>query len=591
MKYVLLILAFVVSTGTSFSQNTLGQIRNLVSDKEYDKAGALIPQAIGEEKKNAKAFELFGDIYYELEKLDSANMMYQRSYELDKENKFVMRKYAKVLAETKQIEEALKMIDKAIKEDKKDVYNYIQKGLIYVQVDSFQLARSVLSVATDMDKSIPDAFIALGDLYYAWKVYDPAITNYEQALALDEKLIDARIKLATSYYWRANSETDSKLRDEYFNRSLVQWNRVGKDDPKNAKAFYQQGRIFYLASRWGNSAQAFIKYVDLRPDGHLGRWYLAQCLVKIDSCNQAIPHLEIVMNNIDSVKYKACMELARCNSKLKIYEPSIKYFEQCKNNNIPFENNDYFLYANSLFQNKDTLKAIDVFKNYFELEKSKTDYMAWFAVQLFKRKSYDDAIIYYQKVIDNLKAGNGAGNGNNGQNGDNGGDENGGTANEQLAKMYYYIGLSHQNMTRPKEASDAYQLCIGADSSYVRAYVNLADSYANLKMMPESIEWFNKAIEKGLLDTAKNMSSVRNSFQKLAGIYMGDKKFNELKELAERWTKADAGSSNAWFVLGYTYHNKQDKDNACRCYKKAIALDKNNTNARKQLAVLDCNGE
>ncbi len=587
MKISIKIIVFLFCTGIAFSQNTYDQIKRLVADKEYEKAVLLIPQAIPENKKNTAAFELFGDIYHEMDKIDSALIMYQKSYELDKDNELIMRKYAKTLAENKNIGDALKMIDLAIKEDKNDVYNYIQKGLIYVQVDSFQQARTFLTKAREMDKTIPDAFVALGDLYYAWKIYDPAISHYEEALALKETLIEARIKLATSYYWKANSEMDSKLRDEYFNRSLKEWNRVGKEDPKNARAFFQQGKIFYLASRWGSSAQAFYKYVELRPDGHLGRWYLAQCLVKIDSCDAAVPHLEIVMNNIDTVKTKAKIELARCNSKTKKYEQSVKLFDELVAENNQLEANDLFLYANSVWQAKDTVKAIELFKSYFEIESTNTAYLGWFATQLFKRKSYDDAIVFFQKYIDNLKeVKNVNGNGGNTDPDEDG--QNGTDVYKQKAKMYYYIGLSHQNMARQKESMEAFKNCIALDSNNLRAYVNLADSYAAQEMMTESVATFQQAINNGIADTTGNMPVIRLAFQKLAGVYFKDKKYDDLRNLGEKWIKLEDKSSMAWFYVGLSFHGKGDKENACRNYKKSLSLDRDNQSAKKAIANLRC---
>lgn len=591
MKLSIRILVFVFCVGITYSQGSFEQIKRLVSDKEYEKAIVLIPQAIPDNKKNPAAFELFGDIYYEMEKIDSALIMYRKSYELEKDNKLIMRKYAKTLAENKNTDEAIKIIDLAIKEDKDDVYNYIQKGLIYVQVDSFQIARTILTKAREMDKKIPDALLALGDLYYVRKIYPLAMNHYEEALAINEMLIEARIKLANSYYWAANSETDSKLRDEYFNRSLKEWNRVSKDDPKNARAFFQQGKIFYLASRWGNSAQAFYKYVDLRPEGHLGRWYLAQCLVKIDSCEAAIPQLEIVMNNIDTVKSKARLELARCYGKTKKFETAVKVFDEITTANEILEPTDLFLYANSVWQAKDTVKAITLFKGYFEKESGNTKYLGWFATQLFKRKSYDDAIIYFRKVIDNLKNEKTANGNNGGSQASNGnGEEDGdsGDNTKQMAKMYYYIGLSHQSMKRDTAAAEAFAASIEVDPTYLKAYVNLADSYAAMNLMNESIGYFLKAIDMGSLDTAQNMPTVRLAFQKLSGIYFKDKKYDDLRNLSEKWAKLEEKSSMAWFYLGLSYHGKGDKENACRNYKKSLSLDKDNQSAKKAISNLKC---
>lgn len=39
---------------------------------------------------------------------------------------------------------------------------------------------------------------------------------------------------------------DQTLSQEYFRRSLNEWNYITKVDPKNATAFYEQGKYFFL---------------------------------------------------------------------------------------------------------------------------------------------------------------------------------------------------------------------------------------------------------------------------------------------------------------------------------------------------------
>ncbi|MBI5325592.1 MAG: tetratricopeptide repeat protein [Ignavibacteriae bacterium] len=312
MKNVLKLLVVLISIINMYGQSSYEKIRDYVYSGDYMNAAALIQPAIKENPKNESLMIICGDIYLELDKPDSALIMYLKADDIKGDEPSTMRKIAHTLSILGRHDEAVKEMKDAIKETPNDVQNYLEIGRVYIKADSLKLAEFNIAKAREINKSMPDAYVALGDLYFAQKVYELAKNNYEEALSLNADLIEARIKLATAYYWLGMREFDKDLANEFFERSLKEWNTITKKDPKNAKAYFEQGKILYFSQQYENAAKSLYEYVTLRPTGSLGRWYLAQSLYELRYCDSASIQLKICANEIDSIKSKALRLAARC---------------------------------------------------------------------------------------------------------------------------------------------------------------------------------------------------------------------------------------------------------------------------------------
>ncbi|MEZ0315606.1 MAG: trypsin-like peptidase domain-containing protein [Methylophilaceae bacterium] len=60
----------------------------------------------------------------------------------------------------------------------------------------------------------------------------------------------------------------------------------------------------------------------------------------------------------------------------------------------------------------------------------------------------------------------------------------------------------------------------------------------------------------------------------------------KLAEVAERWTKAEPGSTEAWYELGHARENMGIKTEAEQAYRQSVALDAHNTDALFRIGVL-----
>lgn len=563
MKKILLLLTIVtMNMNIVFSQSAIENVRSLSESKDYVQAKAYIPQAISENRKDFDFMVLAGDIYFELDNLDSALIMYKKADDINSDETKVMRKIAVTLSGLGKYKEAIEEVMDAIDEDDEDVYNYLALGKVYLKADSMKQAELYITKAREMDKDIPDAYIALGDLYFAQKIYELAKTNYEDALSIDENNVEARTKLAISYYWLANREYDNDLANELFKKSLKEWNTITKQDPKNAKAFYEQGKILFFSGIWDKAAKSLYKYVQLRPSGKLGRWYLAQSLYELTQCDSAEPHLIKAAEMIDSVKTKALLLLARCYFDAQKYDKSINTFEKLKELDT-LDSKDLERLGAAEFSVGDTLKAIETYRTVIDKNPSKCKLAYKTGVMYYFIKQYDQAIDVFKQRLKNCD-------------------------DELNAKCNFFVGISYFLNTKPDSSLDYFKKSFELDTNDYKSLVYLADAYASMKKLDSAAYYFNYVLGLAKSDTLKNKRILVSSFGKLAGMYLREKKFKKMKSVCKNWVEILPENANGYFYLGVSYQATQDLENACRNYKKALKINPKLKFAKEYFKKLNC---
>lgn len=562
MKKVLILFVLCIFAISNLqSQSAMDNVNKYYKDKDFNKASAFISQAVSENRKDFDFMILAGDIFFELEKNDSALIMYLKADEISGDKTFVLRKIANTYSKLKNVKNALEYAHDAIKEDNKDEKNYLCLGHIYLEADSIKQAELFITKAREINKKSPDAFIALGDLYFAQRVYELAKNNYEEALSLDENNIEARTQLAISYYWLANREYDEDLANELFKKSLKEWNTITKQDTMNARAFYEQGKILFWSKRYADAAPSLYRYVQLRPSGSLGRWFLAQSLYEMALCDSAEPHLKICANEIDTVTQKAKLMLARCYFDAKKYQNAISAYEMIIND-LTLEVEDMKRYAGANFLSGDTLKALSVYEKIIAKDSVECKLTFQTAVMFFQLKRYDDAIRVFSA---NYKG-----------------------CNENLSKNYFYIGNSYLNKNVPDSAIAPFKKSYEIDSSNIRALIYVADAFAKINKNDSAIYYFDVVIAKAEVDTVKYKQELSISYQKLCGIYLNEKKAVPLKKVSQQWVTYYPENPTAYLYLGASFQLAADTENACKNYRMVLKFDKENKFAKDMLGKLSC---
>jgi tetratricopeptide (TPR) repeat protein len=565
MKRIFIIPIIMVLFGSlAYSQSAADKVRDLVKSKDWMEASAFIPSAVKDNPKDSKLITLCGDVYFEIEKLDSALIMYYKADNIEGDNIELIRKIAKTYSYLGRTDDAILTINRAIKKDKNNVYCLLDLGNIYLRADSISEATLIITRAREMNKSIPDAYVALGNLYFAQKVFELAKTNYEEALNIDPNLTEARIQLATAYYWLGMKESDKELSNQYLSRSLKEWSNVTQKDPKNAKAFYEQGKLYYFSKSYIEAAQSFYQYIILRPSGSLGRWYLAQSLYEIGQCDSAAQHLRIVAKEIDTVKEKSLTLLARCYYERSDYKNAVSVFNELIANKVSLDVKDLERFGSSYLKTGDTTNALNIYKQVIALDPTNCKLTFSLGQVMQSRKSFDDANYFFSLYIKNCQ-------------------------NEYTGRAYFYIGA---NMLTDKKIDTALiylNKSAELDTAFILTQLYLGDAYAAAGNPDTSKIIFKKLIASKSGDTTETgRSYVTNAYSKLCGLIFEEKNYKELQKVGEQWVTYDPKSSYSYMYLAIAYQVQGETEAACKNYKKSLANDPKNKTAKDMLKKLNC---
>lgn len=574
-RTIIIILLAFFTLNVAWSQNKADQIRKLLNENKLEEAAELIPAAAKENFRDAKFLALCGDIYFELEKYEDALDMYRRSDERESGNAEVIRKIGRTMSYLGRHNEAIQFLNRALRRNDKDYYMVLELANAYLRADSLNQAELLITRARGMDRSKPDAYVALGDLYFAQKVYELARQNYEEALSLDNKLLDARTKLAISYYWLANKELDDDLANELFARSLREWNTITQQDPNNARAWFEQGKILFFSNRHEPAVQSFYKYINLRPSGYLGRWYLSQSLYLLGLCDSAAPQLEIVAENIDSVRSKARVMLAECYFSNKNYKKANDLYTEIKASEKLDAINMKRL-AVAKLNIGDTTGFIKTYIEGIDLypEDNCKD-MVSLGKNLVKLMDYASAIYVFTKKLETEVC-----------------------RDETDLEVKYWLGVSYflnekdtlNKNGRLQQAKKLLEEAVAGNPKNYNAIVYLADVNAALGDLKTAEQLFLKVMEEARPDTSmpEVKTALNQAFAKYCGLKLEARKFPDLLKAATDWSKLFPDSPIPFLYIAISYQGQNDRENACRFYRRVLQIDPKNTTAKKYISDLGC---
>jgi len=564
MKKTVVFLLGLFFMAVTLHAQSWDNLRSYAKQKDFVGAEKFIDDAIKERPKDKEVYLLAGQVYFEIDKLDKTLEMFQKAYDIDDDDPKVISRLGLAYAKLNKFEEALELLKKANTKNPDNLYIQLALGETYIAQNDLDQAALWITKARENNKNEPLPYIALGDLYYAQKVYELAKNNYEEAIKLDEDYTEGRIKLAIAYYWMANREYDRDLSNELFNRSLKEWNVITQKEPKYSRAWWEQGRILFFGKRFDQAAGSFVKYLELRPDHSLARWYLAQSYVELGLCDSAAPHLRQVSAEIDSIKNSAGLLLAQCLFQQNLFKESLAEYEAVKNSGtVKLEIQDIERMAAAALKAGDTTKTINYYKEVIQLDPTKCNTMYQLANLTIYMKDYDNAIFFLDTRNNNCQ-------------------------DSMMSKVYYLLGTCWFSKNLPDTAEVILQKAIELDASNIQAKIYLADVMASTGKKDEALAVFIASLQTALQDTATYQREIVQGYGKLSNLLLDMKKFNELNKLTKEWLAYDSQSTYAWLYHGISWQGLGDKPNACRAYKKGLALSPDNGFLKKQVKQLEC---
>ena len=545
------------------AQNNFQQAQQLFAAKEYPAALPLAQAAAKQNPRDIPSLLLVGDIFDALDQADSALVYFQKAQEVDYWKPEVMRKVALGLSGAGRHAEALKKAEELTKTHPKDAESFLTLSAVLVggnetpnfPANALTQADAAIIKAQSINKELPAVYVARGDIYFAQRVFELAKDNYEEALKRDTSLLDSRSKLAESYFRLANVQgTTAEENIKFVNLSLQEWAKITRADTNNAKAFYNKGRIQFLARKYAEAVPTLQRYLVLRPENNQVRWYLAQSAFtlleteKVEYDTALVQHLEVVRKSIDSVADRANLMIAKTLLYKRDFKAAEEKFAEIKANK-GLEPSDIELFARAAINAGDTAIAVREYKDFFEKNPKSCRLMLSIGQALYTWRQYDDAIAIFRKRLDTASC----------------------PSDSNDARVYYFIGAAYYSKNRLDSALPALQASVKLDPTALYARNQLASTYLESKppKLREAKEELLKVLEAGKAEPKSKRDAV-SAVGTLCRIANSAKNFNDLKNYSQEWTSLDAENPYGWFYAAIAAQGLQDTPGACKYYQETI---------------------
>lgn len=560
-------LAILVTVPSLAQGNAREQAQAAVKAGDFTTAARLYEDAIKAAPKDKGVLVEAGDVNMVLERYTVARDLYRRSLDISSSDENVQRKYGIALSASGEHSRAIEVLAE-LNRDEESLENSLALGNAYLAAGKDSLARAEVTFQSAQRKypSSAEVAVALGDLYFARQIYPLAQQKYEDALKLDPSIIEPRVRLARSYRELAKIAGSSSLEEanEYYNKALLEFNRVTSLDSTNARAWYEQGEIFMLAQQYEKAATSFQVYTKLRPEDPRGDIMLARSAFDGNFFPQAVQPLERVLGRTDEVSqafadsarvmigksYYAAKDYVKAREAYGLARPVALNQEATK------------LYVSSiLLSGGDTAKAVDMYKKIVDANPTDCDLSGGLGSLLYGMKRYDDVIQVFSNRIANCPA-------------------------QSPSSAYLFIGLSHFAKNRIDSALVALNRAVETDTSSVQAHFWLMNAYAKK-------DDFAKAGEVGRLMASRGMDKTNPKEVSTGFFFAGTDRFKAKDykgAIAEydRALKMNPENVQAYLYTAFSYQYQSDKDNACKYYNQALKYDPKNADVRKNMKTIGC---
>lgn len=549
------------------AQSPFERAKAFVNEKDFAAARDLIRQAVEKAPSDAQVLAVATQVYLELDIHDTALVYGARLYDEDKSVPAYARLYAMALMEMGKNLEAAEVLRKSIrKNDELASSNLLVDALI--AVDSVQAAELVATTAKNKHENDAMAYVTLGNLYFKYgkqPVYDLARQNYQTAVRLDSTLLDAHIKLAQCYWKLANRESDQDLANELFKRCLLEWGTVSRLDPKNAQSFFEQGKIYYLSARYADATKTLVKYRELRPVGTgnpLASWYLGNSYYEQRQCDSAQRHLEDAAAQIDSVRSKASLQMARCNFFAKNFKRSAELYKSIAGSNS-MEPLDLWYYGAALVVSGDTATAITVMNDAAAKDPKQCSFMFRYGLLLMGKGKTKASTEIFRLRLANCKDSNDA-------------------------RIHAFIGNNFFADSLVDSALAEYQLALQIAPNNGYFMTRVAETYTIKGDDVKARELYLQAIAIGQAPTATadDKRTATAAMMKLNAQDLKAKKWADIKERCQKGLELDPKSVGLTLYLAISHQGMGEMDAAKKTYKKVLELDPTNTTAKENLKAI-----
>jgi predicted Zn-dependent protease len=392
-KWLMLMIFIPLSGGFVTAQNTEKGFLLLKMGK-INEAKNEFNLAITANKLNDIAMFGLGEVYFNLQKYDSAIMNFQSGTIANPNNAFNFIGLGKSLLAQKNTAKAELKFNIARKLGKKDanVYATIARAYIDGPNDYHDLASREIENAKKYNSKCSNIYLTEGLAFLKKNDVGNATTKFEQSIFFDSLNVEPYLQLADVY-----AATAVKQPAIDFLNNLI------KKVPDCYIAYYKLGDIYYSMNTMNGYNEAKKNYDIYASKTNCSNEELekyAYTLFFVKDYNKAMQMVNILSNN-NPDNYIFLRLKSYMNFENKDYAKGLESFNAFFSN-IPTSKillQDYEYYAKTLSAlNMDSL-AVIAFQSAYSKDTAKLQYLDEMAKLSSKQRKYSDAIIYYCAIL------------------------------------------------------------------------------------------------------------------------------------------------------------------------------------------------
>lgn len=489
-----------------------------IENEQYSRAKSTLFNFI-KATPTADAYYQLGNVYVQLDKLDSASFYYTKSKETDPKFGLALVGLGNVQYQKGDKAGAKANFDQALVLTKsKNAEVLARVAEVYVtEKDKKEIdnAISYLDKAILLNSKVADYYLLRGDAYLLKMDNSKPVFNYHEAQRVDPKSAKAFIKEGKLY-----------LRARNYEEALNYYNKGISANPDYSPAYREKGELYAKARKYPQAIESYKKYMSLSDNDDDTKFRYASFLFM----TQDYKGSKELINDLFAKGYAnktgyrllgySDYELGDSLSSLKNMET---FFAQ-QTDTMKYIPTDYAYYGKALLKTGQTVQGLKVLEKAYAMDTTNADLLLDLADNSNKLKDYPSVIKYYEKAAKRFKP----------------------RFNE-----LYNLGRAYYFEKRLPEADTTFGLIIANYPKYPYGYTWKANTKA--LQDPDSKKglakpYFEKVVELFSAESNKYKSDLIKAHNYLGAYYQLVAK--DKTKAAEHWNK----------LLSYDPENKQAKD-------------------------------
>ncbi len=364
-------------------------------------------------------------------------------------------------------------------------------------------AINILNRAKSAANTDPDVQILFGDAYLLQNNGGASVSAYERAASIRATIAKPHYKAGLVFERSKNNES-----------AIENFNKAISIDPQYTLAYKEVAETYYLmgAQYVDKALPAFEKYLSLTEDPEKGQELYAFILSLGKNYKKANTIFEklIVAPNVKTVTLRFYANSLKEDGEFqKSIDVFGKYFAKAKPEELTPK--DYEDLASNYMKLKQDSLGILALKKSLELNPDQQDVLQQMGEAQFRSRKYADAVDTYQKLMSKRK--------------------------QKLSSDYFFLARSLYYNKQFNHADTAFVRLIEMQPEMVIGYIWEANTKVQLD--PDSEQglakpYFEKVIEKGSSNVEKNKKDIISAYRYLGYYYYNKKEYAMALESYEK---------------------------------------------------------